>query len=125
MIRLKSLQQRFALYMLLPVSVLLFSMGIVGFSYACASLLALRREAAVLKLQRAAHHVDMRLQRPKEWLNIYHNTAGQPYAAHIQKSVIAQLKKIEGDARVNLTWVGETPRRDMHPDRDRPAGRPP
>ncbi|UCF01026.1 MAG: hypothetical protein JSV14_11625 [Deltaproteobacteria bacterium] len=71
MIKVKSLQQRFVLFLLLPVTGLLLGMGIVGFIYARNSLLTQWREAAILKLQRAAHDVDMRLSRPKEWLQIY------------------------------------------------------
>ena len=66
MIRIKSLQQRLMLFLFLPVAALLISMGIIGFVYARNSLLKEWREAAVLKLQRAAHQVDMRLSRPAE-----------------------------------------------------------
>ena len=64
MIRIKSLQQRLMLFLFLPVAALLIGMGMIGFVYARNSLLKEWREAAVLKLQRAAHEVDMRLSRP-------------------------------------------------------------
>ena len=58
MLRPTSLQQRLSLFMFLPVALLLIAMGFVGFIYARDSLVSQWREAAILKLQRAAHQVD-------------------------------------------------------------------
>ena len=84
MTKVKSLQQRLVLFLLLPVAMLLFGMGVVGFIYVRNSLLTQWREAAILKLQRAAHDVDMRLSRPKEWLELYNETGGEHYSEKIQ-----------------------------------------
>jgi adenylate cyclase len=62
----KSLNQRLALFLLLPVALLLFLTGFVGFIFARNVLLDDWKEASVLKLQRAAHFIDMRLSRPIE-----------------------------------------------------------
>jgi len=69
--RIKTLQQRFVIYMLAPVALLLCVMGAVGFVYARNAIITQWEEAAILKLQRAAHHVDMRLAQPKQWVNLY------------------------------------------------------
>jgi hypothetical protein len=63
------------LFLFLPVAALLIGMGMIGFVYARNSLLTQWRDAAVLKLQRAAHEVDMRLSRPLKWLEMYNNAA--------------------------------------------------
>lgn len=105
MIQLKSLNQRMALYMLLPVAILLFGMGFAGFIYARKSLLQQWGEATTLKLQRAAHHVDMRLSAPKELLKVFHKTADKPYAHYVQEAIIEQLKEIDSVARVSLAWM--------------------
>ena len=73
MLRPKSLQQRLSMFMLLPVALLLILMGFAGFIYAREILLSQWQEAAVLKLQRAAHQVDMRLNRIKELVRLFHN----------------------------------------------------
>jgi phosphoserine phosphatase RsbU/P len=104
MFQLKSLQQRLALYLLLPVTLLLIGMGIVGFLYAKNSLIDQRREAAVLKLQRAAHHVDMKLSAPKELLKLFNRTGGISNADYLQDMVIKQIEAMSGVARVSLTW---------------------
>jgi sigma-B regulation protein RsbU (phosphoserine phosphatase) len=105
MLHLKSLNQRIVVYILLPVTLLLLVMGFAGFVYVRKSLLQQWSEATTLKLQRAAHHVDMRLNAPKELLKVFHKTADKPYAHYIQETVIEQLKQIDSVARVTLTWV--------------------
>ena len=105
MIKLKGLQQRLALYMLLPVALLLAGMGIAGFIYARNILIKEWGEAATLKLQRAAHNVDMRLGRAKEWLKMFHTTGDNPYAGYVHQLVIEQLKGLKGVTRVDLTWT--------------------
>jgi len=61
------------------------------------------REASILKLQRAAHQVDMRLERVKEWIRVFNQTpVGQDTAAH--ELTIEQLKKQDGVDQVHLTW---------------------
>ena len=119
MIKVKSLQQRFVLFLLLPVTGLLLGMGIVGFIYARNSLLTQWREAAILKLQRAAHDVDMRLSRPKEWLQMYNDTGGEHYDQHTQEWILDQLRQLKGVERVTLTGVDEEPTKDvLHLHRD-------
>ena len=103
MIKPKSLQQRLILFLLLPVAASLVTMGIIGFVYARNSLLTQWREAAILKLQRAAHDVDMRLSRPKEWLKMYNKTAGEHFDQHTQEWILTQLKELEGVVRVSFT----------------------
>ncbi|MFZ5569854.1 MAG: SpoIIE family protein phosphatase [Thermodesulfobacteriota bacterium] len=103
MIKPKSLQQRFAIFMLLPVAILLFSMGLVGFIYARDSLLDQWGEASMLKLERAAHQIDMRLGHPKDWMRMVHESADLPHADHFRGAVIHQLEKMEGVVRVRLT----------------------
>jgi sigma-B regulation protein RsbU (phosphoserine phosphatase) len=105
----RSLHQRLVLFLLLPVAVLLFLMGLVGFVFARDSLLAQWQEAAVLKLQRAAHRVDMRLVAPKEWLGIFAGTVGRPSASIVQEAIVERLQAMEGVAYVNLVWENPVP----------------
>ena len=65
MIQPKSLQQRHSIFLILPVALLMVFIGFAGFFYARNLLLSQWQEAAVLKLQRAAHQVDMQLARGK------------------------------------------------------------
>jgi hypothetical protein len=73
----KTLQQRLALFLLLPAALLLFAVGFLGFLYARGIMLNQWREAAVLKLERAAHHVDMRLSQPIMRIKMFGKAANE------------------------------------------------
>jgi sigma-B regulation protein RsbU (phosphoserine phosphatase) len=105
MIHPKTLQQRLAIFVLFPVALLLLGMGFAGFIYARNSLLAQWKEAAILKLQRAAHSVDMRLNRTKNWIGMLDAAGGSQDPEHVYNWVVDQLKKLEGVSRVDLTWT--------------------
>jgi sigma-B regulation protein RsbU (phosphoserine phosphatase) len=105
MLKIRGIKQRLAIFIFLPVAVLLIGMGVVGFIYARDSLLAQWGEAATLKLQRAAHEVDMRLSRAKEWLKMFHTTGDNPYALYYHDLIIEQLQGLEGVTRVNIKWA--------------------
>jgi sigma-B regulation protein RsbU (phosphoserine phosphatase) len=60
-IRPASLQGRITLFLILPVTALLVVMGVIGFFFARDLLLHQWRAAAILKLQRVAHQMDMHL----------------------------------------------------------------
>ena len=98
----RTLQQRLSFFVLLPVAILLLGMGATGFFYARTKLLDQWGEAAVLRLERAAHQVDMRLNIPKIWLNLYRQISEKPYSGWIQGDIIEQLKGVEGVSRVIL-----------------------
>jgi sigma-B regulation protein RsbU (phosphoserine phosphatase) len=104
MIKPKTLQQRLSLYLLLPVALLLIVMGFLGFIYARNILLSQWREASVLKLQRAAHQVDMRLMRVKDWIRIFQQTSDNRDSFALNILAIEQLKRQEGVEQVHLTW---------------------
>jgi sigma-B regulation protein RsbU (phosphoserine phosphatase) len=109
MMRVQGLQQRLMFFLLLPVAALLIGEGVFGFFYARRSLLMQWREAAVLKLQRAAHDVDMRLNRPKNLLEMYSKTAGKYHDERTQKWILEQLRLLEGVERVGVVReAGET-----------------
>jgi sigma-B regulation protein RsbU (phosphoserine phosphatase) len=108
MFRPKSIQQRLTIFMLLPVFLLLIGMGVAGYSYARNSLFNQWREAAILKLQRAAHNVDMKLSRIIEWISMFHQARQSSNHQLKHEWIIEQLEKLEGVARVNLILEHET-----------------
>jgi sigma-B regulation protein RsbU (phosphoserine phosphatase) len=104
MFRPHSLQQRFTWFMIIPVTLLLIGMGIAGFFYARDRLLDQWREAAILKLQRASHDVDMRLGRIKDWIQLFHEGSGSVHSDAFHAWVLEQLAKQEGVADIAITW---------------------
>lgn len=109
----KSLEQRLALFLLLPVALLLFLTGFLGFLYARNIMLHEWREAAILKLQRAAHQLDMRLRRPMDWIQMMQAAAGGRGGPITQDWFLDPLREMDGVTRVNLRWVEE--RTDARP----------
>ncbi|UCF83590.1 MAG: hypothetical protein JSV50_20890, partial [Desulfobacteraceae bacterium] len=74
--KIKSLQQRLVLFLLIPVALLLFSMGFFGFLFARKTMLNEWKEASILKLERAAHFIDMRLDISMKWIEMFNKTGG-------------------------------------------------
>jgi phosphoserine phosphatase RsbU/P len=106
-LRPKSLQQKMMLFLLLPVAMLLSGMGWFRFTYARDSLLKEWQEAAVLKLQRAAHHVDMRLSEPELWIRIFSKAGGGPGADAIQQLIVQQLEHMPGVESASIIRVDD------------------
>jgi adenylate cyclase len=100
----KSLQQRLSLLVLLPAALLLLMIGVSGFIYMRETLLAEWQDASIVKLQRAAHHIDMRLARVTDWIQMFHKTSKSRGGPLIQKWILDQLKAMKGVARVELKW---------------------
>lgn len=105
----KSLNQRLTLFLLLPVALLLFLTGFIGFILARKVLLEEWKEVSLLKLQRAAHHIDMRLNRPIEIVRMFHKTGEFRGGAVIQDWLVDQLRAMEGVSWVDLEWTGGEP----------------
>jgi sigma-B regulation protein RsbU (phosphoserine phosphatase) len=77
-------------------------MGLVGFIYAKNNLIAQWQEAAVLRLERAARDVDMRLSRLEEWVDMYHKTGGEHQSGQVRPWILNQLEAIQGVDQVRL-----------------------
>jgi hypothetical protein len=106
----RTLQQRMVVLILVPVGAILIVLGGTGFFYARDIMLAQWRESALLKLQRAAHHIDMRLGRPLGLLGLLSDTAGVDEARAVQDWIVEDLQALEGVARVRLDWDAEPSR---------------
>ena len=107
MIMIKTLKQRLALFLILPVALILFITGFFGFVYVKQIMLDEWRESAVLKLQRAAHQIDMRLGRPIELMEMFQKTVGSRERVQTREWLLDQLKEMEGVTEVNLNWTEE------------------
>jgi sigma-B regulation protein RsbU (phosphoserine phosphatase) len=99
-----SLQGRFTLFLILPVAALMAAMGVAGFFYARDLLLDQWREAAILKLQRAAHQMDMHLAGIKEGIRLFHETAGAQYDESFHAWALDRLSRQDGVVDVALSW---------------------
>jgi class 3 adenylate cyclase len=98
----KSLKQRLALLLILPVALLLSLTGVSGFIYVRNAMLKEWREAAVLKLERAAHRMDMRIDRPMAWIRMFNQAADGHTEPIAREWILNQLKNLEGVMGVRL-----------------------
>ena len=71
------------------------------------------KEGAILKLQRAAHYIDMRLGRPIEWIEMFHKTGGGRDDYAVRDWILEQLREVEGVTKVHLQWSDQGPERGM------------
>ena len=99
-----SLQQRLYAYLLIPVTLLLFVAGTVGFIFSRNSMLSQWQETAILELERLAHQVDMRLMKVKDMMQLFGQTGINPNSFLIQSLIVENLKQQEGVKQVLLEW---------------------
>lgn len=104
MLKIRSLQQRLALFFILPVAVFLAGFGVTGYFYLIDILLQQWREAAILRLERAAHLMDMRLMEPIHWMGALAQTGGGRQGEENRSWILQQLEKLPGVSQVKLTW---------------------
>ncbi len=114
-IEFSSLQQKFAVFLIIPVTLLLIGMGVAGFFYARDLLLDQAREAAILKLQRAAHEIDMRLGGIKGSIQLFHENPGRFTSDALHAWALENLSRKEGVADVRIDWPPTQGRSDAAP----------
>jgi adenylate cyclase len=119
----RSLQQRLVLFLLLPTALLLFLMGLLGFIYARGIMLNQWREAAILKLERAAHHVDMRLSQPIMRIKMFRRAADEQEMFNVQQWIVDRLRELDGISRVDLKGLEENAVEMRMPGREMGMGR--
>jgi len=109
MFTIKTLQQRLIIFLILPMAVFLLSIGVAGYIYIRGTLYQEWQEAAVLRLERAAHHMDMRLNEPLQWIQALANTGGDRRGTDNQNWILKKLREQPGVDRVTLTWQEPPP----------------
>lgn len=108
MLRPRTLQQQLVFYLILPVAVLLLAGGSAGFLYSRNVLLAQWQEAAILKMSKYAHVIDMRLSEIRKYLEMYSNARREPRTRTIQDWILLELEQHEGVDEVRLTNFGSS-----------------
>jgi adenylate cyclase len=99
-----SLQQRLGVLLVLPVALFLIGAGIFGYVSIRQSLLDEWQKVAILRLERAAHLMDMRLKQPKHWMELFAQEAIRPHQAAVRDWIVKQLGKEDGVSQVKLIW---------------------
>ena len=109
MFTIKTLQQRLIIFLILPVAVFLVGIGVAGYFYIRGTLYGEWQEAAILRLERAAHYMDMRLNAPLQWIQSLANTGGDRQGTDNQNWILQKLREQPGVSQVSLEWQEPRP----------------
>lgn len=112
--RIESLRQRVGLLVLMPVGFILVLVGISGFVFMRGTLFREWEDASIVKLQRAAHEIDMRLGRINDWIEMFYRTSHSRGGPLIQQWILEQIKALDGVADARLMWA--EPASSLQPD---------
>lgn len=88
-----TLQRRLAVFLLLPVAMVLLTAGAAGFLRARVAILQEWQEAAELSLGRATHEVDMKLRSSLDWIQAFQESIGEMGAHRIQSWILGELQR--------------------------------
>jgi len=108
-LHIKSIQQWLFIFLLIPLIILLFGAGFLTFIYARDIMVDQWEEAAILKLQRVAHDIDMKLNKPIQLVEILNGSGGLNNDAEHQKLLFDQLENLEGVTHAKLEWFPQQP----------------
>jgi adenylate cyclase len=103
----RTLQQRLTIFLILPVAVFLVAIGVGGYFYIRNTLYQQWQQNAILRLQRAAHDIEMRLNTPLQWIKALAHTGGDRQDTSNQGFALKKLQEEPGVSRVILKWEGE------------------
>ena len=98
----KTLQARLIFFLLIPVFIIILAGGVVSFIYTRDAMLDQWNESSALKLQRAAHTIEMRLLKPLELLEVLFQKADREKTALSLEQVMAFLGALEGVLQVTF-----------------------
>jgi phosphoserine phosphatase RsbU/P len=105
MIRLRSLKQKLALLVILPLCLIMLIAGSLGMRLISDVLLKQWEETAISKMQRSAHNVDMRLMRPKEIFRYFQQNREKQLSSKDAQLLVDQLKAIDGVVEVKYNFT--------------------
>ncbi|MFH1596478.1 MAG: adenylate/guanylate cyclase domain-containing protein [Pseudomonadota bacterium] len=104
MFKFMTLERRLIILLVVPVTLFLLVIGIFGYRFIQGILLKEWQEIAILRLERAAHQMDMKLHEQMGWMAAFARAGQDPRGVEIQRWLLQQIKTLAGVSQVNLTW---------------------
>jgi class 3 adenylate cyclase len=104
MLAFKTLQRRLIVLLVAPLTLFLLGFGFYGYHFIQGLLLKEWGETATLRLERAAHQMDMRLEGQKQWMALFARAGQDPRGQDLQRWLLQQMQAQPGVSRVSLTW---------------------
>ena len=100
----KTLQRRLIVLLVVPVTLFLMILGVFGYRFIQGILFKEWQEIAILRLERAAHQMDMKLHEQMEWMEAFARAGKDSQGAEIQRWLLQQIKSQAGVSHVSLNW---------------------
>ncbi len=100
----KSLQQRLIVLLVVPVTLFFLVIGVFGYRFIQGIIFKQWQDIAILRLERAAHQLDMRLHGEMQWMESFARAGQDPHGQEIQRWLLLQMKAQPGVRQVYLTW---------------------
>ncbi|MDO9532540.1 MAG: adenylate/guanylate cyclase domain-containing protein [Deltaproteobacteria bacterium] len=100
----KTLQRRLIFLLVVPLTLFLLGFGFFGYRFIQDMLFKEWGEIAILKLERAAHQMDMKLHEQTEWMESFARAGQDSQGEGIQRWLLKQEKAQPGVHQVTLTW---------------------
>jgi adenylate cyclase len=113
----KTLQHRFLFLLLVPLTLFLLGFGVFGYRFIQNLIFAEWQEVAILRLERAAHSVDMRLHGLMLWMQAFARAGQDPQGKEIQHWLLRQMQSEPGVSQATVTWVESASSIAAAPDR--------
>jgi adenylate cyclase len=109
MFNFRTIQQRFAFLLLVPLTFFLLGFGFLGYRFIKNILFQEWRQVAGLRLERAANSADRRLSDLKLWMEGFARAGGASHGPEIQAWILEQLQAQPGVSQVKVTWLEPAP----------------
>ena len=100
----KTLQRRLIFLLIVPLTLFLLGFGFFGYRFIQGLLFKEWQEVAILRLERAAHQMDMKLHEQMEWMELFARAGQDSQGNDIQRWLLQQKKDQPGVHQVNVTW---------------------
>ncbi|MGA7577381.1 MAG: adenylate/guanylate cyclase domain-containing protein [Desulfobaccales bacterium] len=104
MFKFKTLERKLIVLLVIPVILFLLVLGVAGYRFTSSLLFKEWQDVAILRLERDAHQMDMRLNGQIKWMEEFARAGQAPQGQEIQSWLLAREKTQEGVVQVNLTW---------------------
>ena len=114
--------QRLMVLLVVPVTLFLMILGVFGYRFIQGILFKEWQEIAILRLERAAHQMDMKLHEQMEWMEAFARAGKDSQGAEIQRWLLHQIKSQAGVTHVGLNWEKAADTGEVKPAGHRSAG---
>lgn len=105
LLKIKTLQGKLIVFLLIPVFLIILAGGVASFLYTRDAMLKQWNESAVLKLQRAAHDLEMRIANPINLVDLFYKINPVGNILTSQKELIKYVAGMDGIVRAGFTYI--------------------